>query len=122
MPTRNRLRSIGLLFAGAVIGGVIVFGALVARVPGPKPPTPPLLKDVSAGGGWWGACPPATPEEASMQAGGLALSPELNKRLARLFPVGSLEGNLLLLNGLSMRFASNGTSCLLYRYAIQSTL
>lgn len=81
--------------AGGLIGGALVLGALAAGWPGPKPPLPPLLRDVSAGGGWWGACPPENPDDARMQEGGLALSPELNQRLSRSFPPGSSEMKMM---------------------------
>jgi hypothetical protein len=55
-----------------------------------------LLKDVTAGGGWWGACPPETENEAQERQGRpLATSPELEQRLAQLFPSGSSERMLL---------------------------
>jgi hypothetical protein len=53
------------------------------------PAPPPLLQRVSAAGGWWGACPPEVYEKR------LALSPELNQRLAEQFPPGTTEEDLL---------------------------
>jgi len=50
-------------------------------------PLPPLLQKVTAGGGYWGACPPEAFEP-------LALSPELNQRLAVQFPPGTTEEDL----------------------------
>ena len=92
----RNLRSVGLVFAGCVIGGAIVFGAILAGWPGPQPRLPPLLTDVTAGGGWWGACPPETTEEPHLREGEpLALSPELDQRLAQAFPPGSSEKQLL---------------------------
>src|SRR5438445_5367667 len=63
----------------------------------PEPPTPPLLVNVTAGSGYWGACPPANNTEAQMiqTAGKLALSPELNQRLINEFPLGSNESRLI---------------------------
>ncbi|MVZ97884.1 hypothetical protein EUU23_09200 [Sphingorhabdus sp. IMCC26285] len=64
------------------------------------PPTPPLLQNVSAAGGWWNAgCPPRDATEAEFfEPSQEALSPELMERLSREFPVGSdasrLERNL----------------------------
>lgn len=51
---------------------------------------PPLLQDVSAAGGWYGGCPRDTEEAAQP----LALSPELNSRLRKLFPPGSSSNRL----------------------------
>jgi hypothetical protein len=91
---RNSLRSLTLLAAGCFIGGTVVlviFGGWF----GPKPPLPALLRNVTAGGGWWGACPPDTEQEAREQLGHtLALSPELNQRLVQSFPSGSSEKRL----------------------------
>jgi hypothetical protein len=87
MKKRISLRLFGGLLAACVIVGAIIFG--VERL-APKPPLPPLLKHVSAGGGWWGACPAETPDEARLREGTpLALSPELNQRLSQAFPPGS---------------------------------
>jgi len=50
------------------------------------PPTPPLLRDVSAGGGWWGqGCPRTEADGDSPEA----LSPQLDRRLRASFPPGS---------------------------------
>jgi hypothetical protein len=93
---RTVIRSIGLVLVGCVIGSVGVFAVISGTWPGPKPSLPPLLRDATAGGGWWGACPPETPEEVQRQAGRpLALSPELDRRLAELFPAGSSEDKLV---------------------------
>jgi len=64
----------------------------------PEPPLPPLLVNVTAGGGWWGACPPKTKTEEDMirsWKGQLALSPELNERLTKEFPPGTDESQLI---------------------------
>jgi len=88
-------RSLAIVAAGCLIGGTVVLGVLFGAWSAPKPPLPALLKNVTAGGGWWGACPPVTPEEARAQSGRpLALSPELNQRLAQSFPSGSNEKRL----------------------------
>lgn len=56
-----------------------------------SPPTPPLLTDVTARGGWWnGGCPARNANEARLyDPSQEALSPELTARLQRQFPVGS---------------------------------
>jgi hypothetical protein len=90
------VRNVWLLIVGIVIGGVIVLGAMFAGWPGPTPPLPPLLQNVTAGGGWWGACPPETPEAAVAREGRpLALSPELNQRLGQSFPPGTSDTRLV---------------------------
>jgi hypothetical protein len=92
---RTFIRSIGLILVGCVIGGVGVFAA-ISGWPGSKPSLPPLLRNVTAGGGWWGACPPETPEYSQERAGRpLAVSPELDLRLAEQFPAGSSERRLV---------------------------
>ena len=79
-----------------LLGGAVALAAIFASWAGPKPPLPALLRNVSAGGGWWGACPPETPAEAQEQQGRpVAVSPELNRRLAELFPSGSSERTLV---------------------------
>lgn len=55
---------------------------------------PELLRGASAGGGYWGACPP--PKEIGARTSlSLALSPEFNSRLAAEFPPGSAEKDLI---------------------------
>jgi hypothetical protein len=52
---------------------------------------PEVLRGVTAGGGYWGACPqPAWPHEST-----LAISPEFNRRLTTRFPPGSPQVNLI---------------------------
>jgi hypothetical protein len=93
---RKGVRALGLLAAGFVLGAVVVLGALFAGWPGPKPALPPLLKNVTAGGGWWGACPPENEQEAEEREGHpLATSPELEQRLVQSFPPGSNERKLV---------------------------
>jgi hypothetical protein len=60
----------------------------------PDPPTPLLLQDVSARGGWWGACPAKNDVEAKSHPH-LAISPELNQRLGEQFPPGSDEAKII---------------------------
>lgn len=74
-----------------------VAGLLVAACGEPlDPPTPLLLRNVTAHGGWWnGGCPPRDAAEARLNAASPeALSPELTARLAQQFPVGSDAGLL----------------------------
>ena len=93
---RRVARSVGLLLAGFAIGCITVLGALFAGWPGPKPSLPPILRNVTAGGGWWGACPPETPNAETARKGRpLAISPELDERLSQAFPPGSSEKRLV---------------------------
>lgn len=77
--------------------GLLALGGCADKL---TPPTPPLLQNVSAAGGWWnGGCPPRNATEAQLfEQSREALSPELMERLTRQFPVGSdasqLEHNL----------------------------
>jgi hypothetical protein len=85
-PVRKILRV--LLAAAAIIGVLIVFAC--------NEMGPPLLRRVTAAGGWVGACPPQNDIEARGQAQlGLALSPELNSRLVQQFPPGSAEDGIV---------------------------
>ena len=59
---------------------VAVVGSTLVWLNQPKP-LPPLLQHVSAASGWWGACPPQLYTQKQ-----LALSPQLNQRLATQFP------------------------------------
>ena len=88
---RNATRSLGLLVCAVLVLGVIFVGWRQ-----PKPPVPPLLKDVTASGGQWGACPsvPGT-EDRLREERTRALSPELNQRLIQAFPAGSSEKHLV---------------------------
>jgi hypothetical protein len=80
-----------------VLGTLIVAGATAYRMSLAQPPLPPILRKATAGGGWWGACPPVSkPEETMMSLRPLALSPELNKRLAAQFPPGT-EQNVIVI-------------------------
>lgn len=92
-PTARFLR---VLLIGCVIGAGFVLVVKLVEWSGPKPPRPPLLRNVSAGGGWWGACPPESEEEAREREGRpLAISPELDRRLSQSFPPGSSETKLV---------------------------
>jgi hypothetical protein len=80
-----------------VLGALIVAGATAFRMSLAQAPLPPILRKATAGGGWWGACPPVSKaEETIMAHRPLALSPELDKRLAVQFPPGS-EQNVLVI-------------------------
>ncbi len=50
------------------------------------PPTPPLLRDARAGGGFWDAC---IGDSYDSKLGRLALSPEFDRRLRERFPRGT---------------------------------
>jgi hypothetical protein len=64
---------------------------IAALVAAALPPDPsPLLKDVRAGGGWWGACPPEGDGRRP-----LAISPELDQRLREQFSSGTPEQHLI---------------------------
>jgi hypothetical protein len=56
---------------------------------------PEILRGVSAGGGYWGACPRNPDFESSPSA----LSPEFNARLERRYPPGSAD--TVLISGLT---------------------
>lgn len=93
---QSAVRSWLIFLLGCALGGGIVLGAAVVGWPGPTPRTPSLLENVSAGGGWWGACPSQNAEEASLrERSPIATSPELNERLRRLFPSGTNEKVLI---------------------------
>jgi hypothetical protein len=77
------------------------------------PPTPPLLENVKAAGGWWnGGCPPRDATEAELfEPSREALSPQLMERLTRQFPVGSDASRLergLAEQGFSLRLPCDG--------------
>lgn len=70
-----------------------IFGAamlLAAMTESCSSTVPPLLRSVTAAGGWYGGCP----RNAQDPAGPLALSPELDSRLRKLFPPGSSSNQL----------------------------
>jgi hypothetical protein len=61
-----------------------------------EPPTPPLLRNVTVGGGWIGACPAESGSDAQFKKDlPLASSPELDRRLLQEFPTGLAEGRLV---------------------------
>jgi hypothetical protein len=72
-----------LIFVGA-ISVAVLSGCGSERIPA-------ILRGVSAGGGYWGACP-RRPEN---QSSPLAVSPELNSRLASKFPPGTAASALV---------------------------
>ena len=90
-----------LIFLAAVVAFIVLAPMLLLvwwLWIGPMfhPPAPPLLQNVTAAGGWFGACPPRNEREATSRAkSGEALSPQLNQRLAEQFPPGSREEPLV---------------------------
>jgi hypothetical protein len=56
---------------------------------------PEILRGVSAGGGYWGACP----RDLDFKSSPSALSPEFNARLASRYPPGSAD--TVLISGLT---------------------
>ena len=67
-----------IFFFGGAISAAVLSGCGSERIPA-------ILRGVSAGGGYWGACP-RRPEN---QSSPLAVSPEFDARLARRFPTGT---------------------------------
>jgi hypothetical protein len=79
-----------------VMAALAVPSCVLAGCAGPDPATPPLLANVSAGGGLWGACPARSSDEARVQEGRpSAISPELQKRLEENFPPGTAQTKLV---------------------------
>ena len=81
--------------------------AIAAGCSSPPPaPLPDLLVDATGPYGWSSACPPADERErAARGTQGLAVSPELDQRLATRFPPGTRESELtstLLHDGFTM--------------------
>jgi hypothetical protein len=76
-------RTLFFLLAGA-ISAAVLSGCGSERIPA-------ILRGVSAGGGYWGACP-RRPENQSSPS---ALSPEFNARLASRFPPGTATSALV---------------------------
>jgi hypothetical protein len=88
---KRALIFIAAVVAFIVLTPVVVFVWVFYIGPMLHPAAPPLLQHVTAGGGYFGACPPKNSEEAAQRAkSGEALS-ELNQRLAQQFPPGSPE-------------------------------
>lgn len=73
----------------AVTGVLLLAGEVLT------PPTPPLLKDASAEGGWWSGGCPAHPAEAFTKDWHEARSSDVETRLARQFPPGTPEQVLI---------------------------
>ncbi len=73
---------------------LIALAISLLTVFGSRPALPPLLQGVTAGGGYWGSCPPETKEFAHWEASQPAISPEFNHRLAEAIPIGSNEKHL----------------------------
>jgi hypothetical protein len=80
---RQAVATLIFLFAGAMAAAVLS-GCGSERIPA-------ILRGVSAGGGYWGACP-RRPEN---QSSPLAVSPEFNGRLASRFPPGTAASALV---------------------------
>jgi hypothetical protein len=76
---------------------VILFGSGVACSTTHRESVPPILRGVTAGSGYFGACPPADESTANFikAAGKLAVSPEFSRRLEAAFPPGSPEEALI---------------------------
>ena len=81
----------------AAILGAVVLGIPLVWIASKTMEKPPeLLRNATAKGGWYGACPPETEaDRISREKMGLALSPELNDRLAQRFSSGSSEADLI---------------------------
>jgi hypothetical protein len=81
---RARPKALIGIFVILVVAGVAVIG--YRAVPRVTPPTPPLLKDATASGGWWSeGCSRYGAEHPSDEA----RSPEVETRLKRQFPPGT---------------------------------
>jgi hypothetical protein len=86
-----------LLFA-AIVSAAVLSGCGSERIP-------EILRGVSAGGGYWGACPRRIENESSP----LALSPEFDARLASRFPPGTADS--VLVSGLTAEGFKSAGSC-----------
>jgi len=80
---RRQALSLTLLFASAGCGPALTGCGSKGL--------PEILRGVSAGGGYWGACPRRIEDESRP----LALSPELNARLTDRFPPGTADTALV---------------------------
>jgi hypothetical protein len=67
-----------IFFFGGAISAAVLTGCGSERIPA-------ILRGVSAGGGYWGACPRGPENQSSP----LAVSPEFDARLASRFPAGT---------------------------------
>jgi hypothetical protein len=76
---------------------VALFGSGAACSTTNRESVPPILRGVTAGSGFFGACPPSDEATANVikAAGKLAVSPEFNGRLEAAFPPVSPEGALI---------------------------
>jgi hypothetical protein len=76
---------------GISIAATIVVCLLFGACKPEQGEVPALLRNVTARGGYWGACPPSdkTGQETLKTMGRLATSPELDARLNAAFPPGS---------------------------------
>jgi hypothetical protein len=73
--------------------GLLLVLGLAAMTTGCGSP-PEILRNVTAGGGYWGSCPPDRhPDRPNM--GPIALSPEFNSRLKTRFPPGTPQEKLV---------------------------
>lgn len=93
-----------------LIAGLVALGGCADQL---TPPTPPLLENVNAAGGWWnGGCPARdSTEEQLFEPSQEALSPQLMERLTRQFPAGSDASRLertLKEQGFSLRVPCDG--------------
>jgi hypothetical protein len=96
-PRRQAVVKLVLLFLGATSPAVLS-GCGSKKIP-------EILRGVSAGGGYWGACPRRVENESSP----LAVSPEFNARLASKFPPGTADGALV--SGLTAEGFKPAGSC-----------
>ena len=92
---------------GVCRSSLIALGSLAALAACASETIPEILRGVTAGGGYWGACPRAAwAGKGTLQ---LAISPEFNDRLARKFPPGSSEAGLI--EELSRQGFKDASSC-----------
>jgi hypothetical protein len=80
-----------------VLSVVVLSGCAAACSSPNQKSVPPILRNATAHGGWWGACPPSseTEVESRRMMRDLAVSPEFNSRLENAFPQGSPEEALI---------------------------
>jgi hypothetical protein len=83
-------------FSLVIIAGLTMVAFAVFAGEGLAPPTPSLLKDAQAKGGWDSGGCPAHPNEAAFAKDGEAISPNVEKRLVQQFPAGTPEQELVL--------------------------
>ena len=80
----------------AISSGLVVAAFAAFAGEGLTPPTPPLLKDAQAEGGWASGGCPAHPYEVAFAKDREARSPNVEERLAQQFPSGTSEQELVL--------------------------